>query len=105
MVDSMLLSESGLVDPAFGAGAAVSVEAIGGPVGAAELDAARLLVWTSGGTLITLATNGALLGTSDLDIGGTLLAATLDTEGRLLVVAMVTERPQWSLWLVRRYLL
>ncbi len=104
-VDVTRLTADGAVDTTFAAGALVSTQTDGGPVGAQELEDGRLLVWTAGGALIVVGPDGALEGIDGLDVEGTVLAATLDGAQRLVVVGMITADPTSAEWFVSRYLL
>jgi uncharacterized delta-60 repeat protein len=104
-VDVVRLTASGGIDSTYGMGGITSIPAEGAPVGAAQLMNGRVIVWTSYGELLALATDGVPQGTWTLGVGGTVLAATLDPGQRLVVVGMTTDDPMRSTWFVRRYLL
>ncbi len=102
-VDVAHLGADGTVDTAFDA--TPSVPADEGPVGAASEASGRTWVWTAGGSLIAYAADGSLEGVSTLDVAGTVLAATLDAAGRLIVVGIDSSDTQSSRWFVQRYIL
>jgi uncharacterized delta-60 repeat protein len=104
-VDVTRLTTSGRADPSFVGGKASTVETSGGPVGGGQLPDGRLLVWTAGGDLLAIDPDGAPRSVLSLDIVGTLLAATLDADQRLLVAGINTSDPMNSEWFVRRYVL
>jgi uncharacterized delta-60 repeat protein len=104
-VDLIRLTASGDRNSGFAGAGALSVPVEGGPVGGTQLDDGRTLVWTAYGELLIVQADGSMTGPSNLQISGTVLGATADDGGRLILVGMMTADPTRSRWFVRRYLL
>jgi hypothetical protein len=104
-VDVFMLTSSGAVNTGYASGGTLSVATEGAPAGAALRSSGDLLVWTTYGELVTAAADGSQTTRYDLQLPGTLLAATLDATERLVMVGMTTLDPLRFQWFVRRYVL
>jgi uncharacterized delta-60 repeat protein len=104
-VDVARLGPSGSLDLSYGQGGWVSIPVSSGPVGAGYLADRRLLVWTSDGGLVLVPRNGQAHESWDLDVRGTVLAAALDTNERLVMIGTLTDSPPFFHWFLRRFLL
>ncbi len=74
------------------------------PLGAARLSDETLIVWTSGADVVAVARDGSIEGLWNLGLQGTVLAGTMDSSGRLVVVGIGTADPTNSAWFIRRYM-